>query len=104
VYDEQDPASLLAGMEMAEKIAGDPNGPAERPVAVTPAEACAADPGDTSCRACVKTHCCAERIACIEDTACSCVNPPRGEASSAKKACIKDNCPQCPSPKLEPTP
>lgn len=103
-YDHKDPASLLAGMDLALQLAADPSADhGAEATKVTPeqvAKGCAVASGDDGCVACLKTSCCAEVVACIEDAAsCMCATPPRGAAYAAELTCMKQHCPQCPIPK-----
>jgi len=98
-YDSKDPASLLTGMALARKLAAEGD-PTADPLAV-PEYVCMSTPGANACAACIKQRCCAERIACFKDPACWCMGskPPRGPATAAITACLKDHCPECPAPK-----
>lgn len=103
-YDHEDPASLLAGMGLAQKLASDPTvNHAEDPFKLTQdqvALVCVSQGDDKDCIACVKANCCAEMIACTNDAvACMCATPPRGPASVQLAACLKERCTQCPVPK-----
>jgi thiol-disulfide isomerase/thioredoxin len=72
-YDLKDPASLLAGMELAQKLASDPDvAPNEDPTAFTPAQLCSPEPGDTACSTCLKAHCCDVTVACRYERTCTC--------------------------------
>jgi hypothetical protein len=93
----------------------DDTAPAEDPAALwsPPHGACTATASDGACAACVTAHCCAETLACVAETTCTCLmvkqtpgiswpaDAPCGAedaASSAEIACLSTHCAQECSP------